>query len=117
MTEPEHKTHQSKSDWTLCTLKVLLENRLDAMEKASELAYKNMDLRVSHLNELRVDTLKDRSLFVDVSRYEAQHEALRTQVESLAKAQSKWLGMTVAISVITGVLGGTIGALAAHIIK
>lgn len=82
----------------------LFEQKILALEKATELALKNVDVRMSHLNELR----QDYSHFITIDKYDLQHEAMRKQVEALVKNQARWIGFAAAISFVSGIIGGII---------
>ena len=86
----------------------LFNSKMVSLEKAMELAFKNVDVKMTHLNELRSDVLKDRSLFLTTDKYEPQHEDLRKQVEALAKGQGRWWGIAAGLSFVSAVIGGII---------
>ena len=82
--------------------------KFEAMEQATELAFKNLDLRLNRLNELRGEVTADREQFVKADKYEVQHEALRKQVDVLTKGQGRWIGIAVSLSFISAIVGGVL---------
>jgi hypothetical protein len=79
-----------ETEWTIPTLKVLLEARIESAEKRTEegiteakeavvLARKELERRLDGLNELRESVEKDRTQFVKTDVYVPAHEELRRQ--------------------------------------
>jgi hypothetical protein len=73
------ETEKEVSGWTIDTLKILLEVRMSAHEKALSLAREELERRLDGLNQLRQEVTQDRSQFVKTDVYYPAHEELRRQ--------------------------------------
>lgn len=73
------ETERNISGFTVDTLKVLLEARMEAMEEALDLARTELERRLNGLNELRQEVTNDRTQFVKVDVYNPAHEEMRRQ--------------------------------------
>jgi hypothetical protein len=82
--------------------------RHDQEAKAQCLMTKNLEYRLEHLNELRDQVMQDRSQFVTVDKYESQHENLSKRVDVVTASINRYYGIAIAISFISGVVGGII---------
>lgn len=58
----------------------------EAEQRSLELAANQVDRRLAELNELRSEVVKDRSMFLRVETYNAEHKALASQVDALVSA-------------------------------
>ena len=87
-------------------LKEYIEALIAERDKAVKEAMRQMEQRLSGLNELRSDVVKDRALLLTRERYDTEHGALEDRVNAL----ENWRGKA-ALVVGAGVfLGGIVGA-------
>jgi hypothetical protein len=59
------------------------ESRLTSLEKATEVAKKEMDRRLDSMNEFREQLRKQEGTFLTKENYEPRHEALAQQIKEL----------------------------------
>lgn len=62
-----------------------LEQRMDAMDEALELATREKDRRLGELNNLRREVMSDRSQFVRSDVYGPRHDQLDAQLATIDK--------------------------------
>ena len=103
------------------TLREYIEARLSAHEKAQDealkLAREVIDLRLKGMNEFREDMQRMEKSFMTRNEYEAKHDILQRQVDTLriesakleGKASQSALDKTMWIAII-GLIIGIIGA-------
>ena len=61
-------------------LKEYIERVLDERDKAVTVAYRNLEMRLDLLNNLRSEVQEDRSLYMTRERFDVAHEALGREV-------------------------------------
>ena len=74
------------------TLKEHFETRLAAVEKATEVAAKQMEKRLDSMNEFREQLRCQASLFMTKENYDARHQLLQNQVDDLMLSRAELKG-------------------------
>jgi hypothetical protein len=69
----------------IISLREYLEQRLNDICKASDLAAENLKVRLDALNEARERAADERATFLSRDTYEARHESLVTKIGELEK--------------------------------
>lgn len=90
---------------TMKAIKDDLDFRFVSLQNDIERARRDMEPRLSKMNELRSEVTKDRSLFLLRETYETQHEDLRDRVDRLEEFRGKSLGLVIVVSMVSGIVG------------
>lgn len=84
----------------LTALEKQLTIRLDAMDRAMELARAEIDMRLGKLNELRAEVMTDRALFLPRELFETyiresrtRHEKIDTSLTTIETRAATWVGV------------------------
>jgi len=77
----ESPVHKQNGDTV--PLKSYIERILDEREKAVQVAYRNMELRLDKLNELRAEVQQDRGQFIRLDVFDEKHNQLRRSMSEL----------------------------------
>lgn len=85
------------------TLREFVEAKFEAIDKALMTATGVLEARLEHLNELRGNVITK-------TEYEAKHEALRTEIESLKLSRAELAGKASQTAMITTLLISGIAA-------
>ena len=71
------------------SLKDYFESRLSDINKATELANKNLEVRLDSLNEWRMQNKDERSLYMPRKEYQAYQKVLINDIEELKVAKAR----------------------------
>ena len=82
----------------------VLEAVLEERQRAVDIAVKALDDRLHLLNELRGDVLTK-------AEYNKAHEALLYRIESVEKTHSKFVGVTISMIALAGLIGAVLSHL------
>jgi hypothetical protein len=93
-------TGSSDLDW----LKELFEARLQALEKATQLAAQNMDKRLEGMNELRGQLKDQAATFLTRNEFYIQHEKLESDIRMLRESKANLEGKASQASVNTATI-------------
>jgi hypothetical protein len=77
----KHTESQNHND--VVSLREYIEDKFCLIEKATDLANRNLEIRLEGLNEWRQQNQNERNMFLSKDVYESKHENLRKQVEDL----------------------------------
>jgi hypothetical protein len=101
------------SDSEHVSLREFIERIMDERQSAVNHLADSMEHRLSALNELRADVVRDRDQFVTKAVYDEKHASLYDRISKIENAQSRIIG----IGIITMPLCGVLGAIIAHLLK
>jgi predicted RNase H-like nuclease (RuvC/YqgF family) len=90
---------------TMKAIKDDLDFRFVSLQNDIERARRDMEPRLSKMNELRSEVTKVRSLFLTRETYDTQHEDLRNRVDRLEEFRGKSLGLVIVVSMVSGIVG------------
>lgn len=95
------------------TLREFIERIMDEREKSVHNLASSMEHRLSALNELRADVVKDREQYITKAVYDEKHTALYDRLIKVENFQSRMLGVGTMLVILSAVLG----SLVAHLLK
>jgi len=89
-------------------LKEYIEALIAERDKAVKEAMRQMEQRLSGLNELRSDVVKDRALLLTRERYDTEHGVLEDRVATLENWRGKAALVMGAVATIAGLVGAAL---------
>ncbi len=90
---------------TSVPLLVHLEKISALEDKALSLAKENLDLRLQHLNDLRLQVVQDRSVYVSNEKFDANRDGVNVRIAALETWKSKAALVFAGVAAVAGAVG------------
>lgn len=102
--------NETNTEWTIPTLKALLEQRMDASDKALELQAQEYERRLDILNHDHENTKQVQLTYVSIAVYDAEKREWDNRVRNLEKFQNNLTGRLFIIGAIVMLLAALLGS-------